>query len=107
MLELASLDLSKTQATGKGVASLAGLAKLESLNLWQAKGIDDTAASNLVSLRTLKTLDVSETAIGDPGLEQLRALQGLRRLYLAGSRVTEAGVQAFIRSRPDCKVFWK
>jgi hypothetical protein len=58
-------------------------------------------------LKSLQVLDLSETAIGDAGLAKLGPLTGLRALHLAGSQVTEAGVQAFIQAHPQCKVFWK
>src|SRR2546430_16028974 len=107
MSELMSLDLGRTQVTGKGIESLAPLPLLERLSLWQAKKVDDSAAAAIAALKNLKTLDVSETSIGDAGLEKLRALAGLRGLYLTGSHVTAAGVEAFRKERPECRVFWK
>jgi Leucine-rich repeat (LRR) protein len=91
--------------TGKGIESLAGLNRLERLSLWQAKKIDDNAVAAIAALKNLKTLDVSETSIGDAGLEKLTL--SLTSLYLTGSRVTEAGVEAFGRTHPKCRVFWK
>ena len=104
---MTSLDLGRTQVTGKGLETITALVKLEQLSLWQAKKIDDSAGPVLASFRSLKSLDLSETALGDAGLVKLASLAGLRRLYLAGSRVTDEGVQAFVRSRPECQVFWK
>jgi hypothetical protein len=86
---------------------LADLSNLEELSLWRATRIDDAAGPVLASFKNLKTLDLAETAIADPGLASLTALTGLSKLYLSGSRVTDAGVQAFLRDRPNCKVSWK
>ena len=62
----------------------------------------------LASLKNLKTLDLAETAIGDAGLGSSRPhCQDCESLYLRGSRVTDAGVQAFLQERPECKVSWK
>jgi hypothetical protein len=77
------------------------------LSLWQAKRIDDIAMAALVAMKNLNTVDLSETAITDAGLEKLSGLPSLRSLYLTGSRVTEAAVEAFRRDHPECRVFWK
>ena len=75
--------------------------------MWSAKRIDDAAGPAIASLKNLKILDLAETAIGDAGLASLAVIPGLQKLYLSGSRVTDAGVQAFLKERPDCKVSWK
>ena len=40
-------------------------------------------------------------------LEQIRPMKQLRKLYLSGSAVTAAGVDAFHHANPLCEVSWK
>ena len=75
--------------------------------MWHAKKIDDAAGPALAALKSLKTVDLADTSIGDAGLASLSAIPGLRNLYLTGSHVTDAGVQTFLQQRPNCKVSWK
>jgi Leucine-rich repeat (LRR) protein len=98
------LDLSRTQISGKGIEQLAALPNLERLNLWQAKRIDDAAAAQLAALPRLAILDLAGTAISDLGLERLSELKSLRKLFVGGTRVTAAGVEAFKRAHPACEV---
>ena len=46
----------------------------------------------------------AETAVSDSTLERLRGLAHLGELYVGGTRVTEAGIDAFRRARPGCHV---
>jgi Leucine-rich repeat (LRR) protein len=105
LVHLQSLDLSRTQVSAKGLESLS-LRGLERLNLWQAQRVDDAAAEPLVKLDKLAILDLSETGFGDVGLGRLGGSKSLRRLFLRGSKVSAAGVDAFRSANPDCEVSW-
>ena len=83
MTQLRELDLSKTQAGGDGLALLQQMPQLSSLKLWKAASIDDSAATHLAALRTLKLLDVAET------------------------KLTEAGVETIRKSLPECRILWR
>jgi Leucine-rich repeat (LRR) protein len=107
LTELRSLDLSQTDVTNKVAGELAGLPNLERLSLWRVKRIDDGAAERLARMKHMAVLDLAETTFGDPGLEQIRPMKQLRKLYLGGSAVTAAGVEAFRRANPLCEVSWK
>jgi hypothetical protein len=107
LTELRSLDLSQTDVTNKVVGELAGLPNLERLSLWRVKRIDDGAAEQLVRMNRLAMLDLAETSFGEKGLEQIRSMKQLRKLYLGGSAVTAGAVEAFRRANPLCEVSWK
>ena len=67
------------QITDDGLVHLAGLTKLETLNLWN-------------------------TQITDNGLVHLVGLTALRRLGLTVARVTESGLAELERKLPNCKI---
>jgi Leucine-rich repeat (LRR) protein len=104
---LRSLDLSRTQVSGKGIGELAALEKLQRLSLWHAGNIQDDVAGGLATLRNLEVLDLSDTKIADATLGALDALPALRHIYLAGTAVTADGVKAFQRTHRQCEVSWK
>jgi mono/diheme cytochrome c family protein len=60
---LRTLDLSRTQVTSAGLAAASGLNKLEVINL-------------------------TETSVDDAGIEALKALPGLKRAWLYGTKAT-------------------
>jgi hypothetical protein len=107
LTELRSLDLSQTDVTNKVAGELAALPNLERLTLWRVKRIDDGAAEQLARMKRLTVLDLAETLFGDRGLEQIRPMKQLRKLYLGGSAVTATGVETFRRANPLCEVSWK
>jgi internalin A len=107
LAKLRSLDLSRTQVSGKGIRELAALGNLERLTLWQAGNIRDDVAASLAAIRNLKVLDLSATKITDATLSALASAHGLRRIYLSGTAATAEGVEAFERTHPECQVSWK
>jgi Leucine-rich repeat (LRR) protein len=107
LTHLRALNLSRTQVSGKGIGDLSRVAGLQRLSLWQAAGIGDDAGAGLASIPNLAVLDLTETKISDATLRALGAARKLRHLYLAGTAVTDAGVDAFRRAHPECEVSWK
>jgi len=106
LMNLQSLDLSNTQVSGKGLATIAGLPRLESLRLWNVKGVDDEAVPYLLEMPNLAVLDLANTGVTDEGLLKLAGKKGLRRLYVAGAKVTPEGVAGFQQKNPDCTISW-
>ena len=102
--KLRRLDLSGSAITPAAVKTLATLPQLERLSLWNAHGIDDSAAAHWEALRALTSLDLSETAVGDATLARLAALPHLRRLYVSETKVTPEGLTAFRTKQPACVV---
>ena len=50
-------------------------------------------------------LELSDTDISDAGLEHLRALKGLKDVYLDGTKVTQKGVKQLQAALPNCGVW--
>ena len=73
--ELTRLRLSHNELTDRTVAKLAGLKKLERLNLYSNPGITDASVDVLASLPELKRLDVWKTGITEKGMARLRELR--------------------------------
>lgn len=67
------LDLSRTPVTAAGLDYLKALPVLERLSLWKAERIHDAAVPVLLGLRSLRELDVAETALSPPAAAKLRA----------------------------------
>jgi uncharacterized membrane protein len=74
-VELTRLRLSHNELTDRTVAKLAGLKKLERLNLYSNPGITDASVELLASLPDLKRLDVWNTGVTEKGMARLRELR--------------------------------
>jgi uncharacterized membrane protein len=72
---LTRLRLSHNELTDRTVAKLAGLRKLERLNLYSNPGITDASVDVLASLPGLKRLDVWNTGVTEKGMARLRELR--------------------------------
>ena len=97
--KLRSLNLSGSVVTGGVLKTLAGLPNLQRLSLWNAEGINDSAAAGFESLQSVTSLDLSNTGIGDRTMTSLAKLPKLQRLYISDTAVTEGGVAAFKQQR--------
>ena len=64
----------------------------------------DEGVKNLTGLTKLAYLDLINTTISDSGLAELRQMKNLRTLLLGGTRVTEAGVKAFLEVHPKVDI---
>ncbi|MEX2559340.1 MAG: hypothetical protein WD403_05460 [Pirellulales bacterium] len=100
------LYLSELQAkvTDRGLETLVGCAKLESLEITSTQ-ITDAALVHLKRLSHLKVLRLHGNPITDVGAESLGDLTGLRSVWLDGTKVTAKGAQALRSRLPNCEVF--
>jgi hypothetical protein len=103
---LRRLDLSGTDVGASGAPSLAKFANLESLRLWGCAGAGDKVAATLAGLQKLETLDLAQTALTDAGLKQLSGMPALRHLYVAETKVTPAAIDAFRKANPEIELSW-
>jgi len=55
-------------------------------------------------LREVKVLNISHTRVTDAGLEHLRALAKLERIYPHGTAVTDAGVEGLGKALPNLQI---
>lgn len=85
------LDLSATQVTGKGLATLHRMKSLRDLSLYST-AVGDRDLAVLESLPRLRNLNLGLTKVTDAGLEHVAGLRQLEVLHLGGTEVTDAGV---------------
>lgn len=104
--KLRYLNLSGSVVTGAALKTLAALPNLQRLSLWNADGMNDSAASGFQSLHSVTSLDLSNTGIGDRTLMALATLPHLQRLYISDTAVTSDAVAAFRQQRPSTAVSW-
>jgi hypothetical protein len=69
---LRELNLAGTPISARGIEKLAGLKKLERLNLYQCKRITDDAAGVLAGFASLQWVDVKDTGMTSKGVATLR-----------------------------------
>jgi hypothetical protein len=90
---LVSLDLAYCgQVTDAGVAHLTGLTRLRGLKLCDTQ-VTDAGLASLEGLTDLEELDLHLTSITDAGLAHLRRLARLRELNLGYTHLTDAGLE--------------
>jgi len=82
------------QATDAGIANLAGLTNLTSLDLVQTP-VSDAGLIHLKGLTNLTHLELSGRAVGDAGMAHLAGLTKLTRLGLPETNVGDAGLAHF------------
>ena len=85
--------------TDAGLRHLAGLTKLEYLNL-QGQHITDEGLKHLSGMTNLQSLALSFSGITDEGMKHLEGLQKLRSLHLYGTGVTPEGRAALKAKLP-------
>jgi hypothetical protein len=92
--------------SGAALKTLAAFPNLERLSLWNVEGLNDSAAPGFESLKSVTSLDLSNTGIGNQTLAALAKLPNLQRLYISDTAVTADGVAAFKQQRPSTVVSW-
>lgn len=126
--KLQSLDLGTTNVTDGGLAHLKGLSNLRALTLIECP-VGDEGLAHLENLTRLEwlglgRLDVTEftersrmrgpngftrdipsdARVTDAGLRHLKKMSRLRRLYLVGTEVTDAGVRELQQALPKVDI---
>lgn len=89
--EVVAMHLAKTQVTDTGLAHLAGMSNLQTLDLSNTN-ITDSGLVHLEKLRSLQTLTLYNTRVTGSGLASLKGLTSLRQLSLGRTRVDDAGL---------------
>ena len=106
LTNLHTLGLSETVISARGIAPLAKLPHLARLNLWKSERVDDKAAAHFAAMPAIETLELTETGITDKTLDALEQVKTLKDVYVGGTAVSEARVEAFRAARPDCRITW-
>ncbi|MES2792671.1 MAG: serine/threonine-protein kinase, partial [Planctomycetota bacterium] len=73
---------------------------LDAMNLQQA----DMLAKNLPVAIAVEEINLNKSDLTDGGLQQLQRLDPFATLNVQGTKVTAAGIEAFKKARPACKV---
>ncbi|MBK8976260.1 MAG: hypothetical protein IPM29_10050 [Planctomycetes bacterium] len=97
--ELWSVDLSGTRIGDAGAAAIGTLGALRELVL-DGTAITDAGLAKLRGLHELETLSLADTAVGDAGVAAIAHLLGLRAVQLAGTGITDAALTA-LAELPD------
>lgn len=90
--QIIRLDLPSFTTTDETLAHVARLTHLQKLNLPLARHVTDAGARHLAGLTKLETLNLFGTSIGDPGQVHLSNLRQLKWLSLSG-KGTEHGLR--------------
>jgi mono/diheme cytochrome c family protein len=103
---LVGVDLSGTAATDEDLALLADAPRLVRLDLGDT-AVGDAGVRSLGALPELASLVLWRTQVGDATLERLASpgvCPALTDLYVAETKVTDAGLADFAERRPDIRV---
>jgi hypothetical protein len=66
--------------------------------------VTDAHLKHLAGLKSLQTLDLSNTQVTDRGMKELAGMKDLEWLNLRSTEVTPAGVAALQKALPKCKI---
>ncbi len=101
---LATIYGNGASVTDAGIAHLKDLQALAWLWLDDCKALTDACVPHLVKLQALEMVTLSNTKLTDKGLLALAALPKLSSVSCAGTAVTQAGVDAFKKKKPEADV---
>ncbi len=104
---LAFLDMLGTRASDVGLGHMKGLTNLTYLamgNHGVRTDISDAGVANLVGMKKLETLIIVNAAVTDASLEHIKKFSNLKRVHLAKTQATEAGVASLKLALPNCNV---
>jgi hypothetical protein len=103
---LESLSLWRSKLTRTGLASIAAMRNLRELTL-VVLPITDDDLKPLANNNRIETVLLSCSLITDRSLQMFQTMRVLKRLHLPGEAVTDAGVAALKKERPDLTVTYE
>ena len=83
----------RNQATERGLGSLKGLTRLESLSLGNCSDLSAAGLEHLADLGGLRSLFLGHSDVGDADLVNLSGMTHLRYLDLSGTELSDAGLE--------------
>jgi hypothetical protein len=99
MTRLECLDLTDCKITGQGLASLKKMNQLKRLCLGWTQ-IDDSGLEVIAGFSKLEELELHQTKVTDAGLVLLRRLKNLKTLSLVGTAVTPQAIDQLKKAIP-------
>ena len=97
--KLETLEISQTFADAADLAALAKAPALSQLNANDMPGIDDAGVTALAASKTLTAIAFTRTTVGDAGLAAILAVPTLRSVYADDLVVTDAFTAAAAKSK--------
>jgi len=101
---LRELIIPASMLSDDGVAALAKLPRLEALDLSENPRLTDKAVATIAGLERIERLYLGKTGLTDKGLMELKPLEGLRELHVAGTKVTANAAEKFADEMPNLLV---
>lgn len=83
--------------TAAGLSRLSELSELKRLNLSGDANLSDDALKPIASIRSLETLNVSGTGVGDAGMAYLAEMPALKELDAARTKIADKGLASLAR----------
>lgn len=105
MLDVRGLLLGNCCFTDEGWRRLAGLSRLESLDLRYCN-VRGPELRNLADLSHLRSLNLGNTNIDDAGLRYIARLNTLENINLESTLITQAGFERLRWSLPAAAILW-
>ena len=101
--ELRVLVIPESQVTDAGLAAVEKLTRLDTLDVSENPRLTDKAAAHIKVLLRLENLHLNKTGFSDKGLAELRPLEALRDITVAGTKVTAKAAEAFADEMPNLR----
>ncbi|MCU0959900.1 MAG: hypothetical protein MUF48_07320 [Pirellulaceae bacterium] len=102
LTRLEQLDLSQTRITDVGIANLTNYPNLHTLIL-NSTAITNEALETIAGLKTIQKLYLGNTAVDDGAIESLQQMEQLRLLFLLDTPITPAGIEQL---QPFLSIEW-
>jgi len=102
--KLSQLDLSDTpRITDRCIDSILTMNHLTDLNLARERQLTDAGFMRLAAMKSLNSLDLTETRLSDKGLSSITKIQTISALNLAHTKITDHGLQ-YLFGMPSLKL---
>lgn len=90
--------------TDAGLNHLSRVPRLDTLDVSENPRVTDAGMKQVATLERLEHLYLGKTSLTDKGLFELKPLEGLRTLHVAGTKVTAAAAEKFADEMPNLRV---
>ncbi|MFM7180379.1 MAG: c-type cytochrome domain-containing protein [Verrucomicrobiales bacterium] len=102
--ELRAVDLSRTSVTDAGLQPLAAATGLKKLRLDNTK-VGNAGIALLANLPAVESLNLFGSAVDDQAIESLVKMRGLKKLYIGNTKFTKPGLDKLRADLPGCEVY--